>query len=405
MRILGLQETDWLNRGPNTQHHLLERLSKNSKMKITVIDYDINKLQRSNSFFIKKRVFSHIERAVRNSDVKVIRTAHIQIPYVRRISSLITNFFEIFRIIRKEKPDMIIGFSMTNGIIGLFFSKIFHIPYIFYYIDLLHTLVPISYVKKLARIISRFLFKFSDQLIVVTTLLYDFVLKEGAASNKVKILLNGISLENTEVDEKKLKLIKTKHDVSENDFVLFFMGYLYDFAGLKEIIDFYNDDVKNGKYNIKLLIVGDGGIYKELIKHIREIKADWVILTGRIPFFEIPEYINLADLCLMSFKLNEITKTITPVKVLEYMAMKKPVLSNSLPGIILEIGKNKGVIFVNNQQDLIKKIATLIPQKEELRKIGLKGYSIIEERYIWSKIIKEFKTLMIKVIKNKRMCG
>lgn len=33
---------------------------------------------------------------------------------------------------------------------------------------------------------------------------------------------------------------------------------------------------------------------------------------------------------------------------MEYMAMKKPVLSNSLPGVILEIGKDNGVIFAKN---------------------------------------------------------
>ena len=291
---------------------------------------------------------------------------------------------------------------MTNGIIGLFFSKIFRIPYIFYYIDLLHTLVPISFAKKIARIASRFLFKFSDRIIVVTKLLYNYVINEGASHKKVKLLLNGVSLENTKVDKKKLKLIKTKLAISDNDFIIFFMGILYDFAGLKEIIDFYNKDIKSGKFNIKFLIVGDAGIYHELVKYVKEVHADWVILTGRVPFFEIPEYIDLADLCLMSFKINEITKIITPVKVLEYMAMEKPVLSNSLPGIVLEIGKNNGVIFANNQQDLIKKIGTLIPQKEYLRKIGLQGYKIIEERYLWSNILKEFKNLMIKVIKSKR---
>ena len=41
MIILGLQETDWLTRGPHTQHHIFERLSKNPNFKITVFDYDI----------------------------------------------------------------------------------------------------------------------------------------------------------------------------------------------------------------------------------------------------------------------------------------------------------------------------------------------------------------------------
>ena len=58
MIILGLQETDWLTRGPHTQHHIFERLSKNPNIKITVLDYDIDKLIRSQSLFIKKKVYS-----------------------------------------------------------------------------------------------------------------------------------------------------------------------------------------------------------------------------------------------------------------------------------------------------------------------------------------------------------
>ncbi|NVM35971.1 MAG: hypothetical protein HWN81_10265 [Candidatus Lokiarchaeota archaeon] len=42
------------------------------------------------------------------------------------------------------------------------------------------------------------------------------------------------------------------------------MGFLYDFAGLEEIVTFYNDDVKAGKFNLKLIILGDGGIYNKL---------------------------------------------------------------------------------------------------------------------------------------------
>ncbi len=146
MIILGIQETDWLKRGPHTQHHIFERLSKNSAIKITFLDYDMDKLLRSNSLFIKKRKYSQVDRSVKNSNVNIIRTAHIQVPYLRRISSLITNFFEILNFIRKNRPDLIIGFSLSNGIIGLLLARLFRIPYIFYYIDLLHTLVPFPFV-------------------------------------------------------------------------------------------------------------------------------------------------------------------------------------------------------------------------------------------------------------------
>jgi len=403
MNILVLQETDWLTRGPHTQHHVFERISKSSNIKISVIDYDIDKSMHSKSIFIKKQIFTNINRAIDISKVKIIRTAHIQVPYLRRITSLITNFYEMVKLFRKNRPDVIIGFSLTNGIIGLVLSKLYSIPYIFYYIDLLHTLVPVHYAKKIAAIFSRFLFKKSDQVIVVTKSLQKYVINGGVKSENVKVLLNGISLENTRVNKEKLELLKQKYLRSEDEFVIFFMGYLYDFAGLKEIIDYYNVDVKNGQLKLRFIIVGDGGIYSSLVNYIKEIQADWVVLTGRIPFFDITEYIELADLCLMSFDLNDVTREITPVKIMEYMAMKKPVLSNSLPGVVNEIGKNNGVIFAKNQSELIKKIELLSKNKESLKEIGQKGFKLIKKYYVWPKILKEFKRILINIIKSKNM--
>ncbi len=402
MKLLGLQETDWLTRGPHTQHHIFERLSTNDNFHVTVFDYDIDKIMRLNSLLIKKQVYNDIHRAVKDSKVTIIRTAHIQIPYIRRISSLITTFFELLKFIRKNHPDIIIGFSITNGLIGLILAKIFRIPYIFYYIDLLHTLVPITYAQYFARLISRFLFKKSDHVVVVTNFLNKYVISEGVLPEKVSILLNGISLENTLVNPKKLNFLRSKLAIKEDDFILLYMGHLYDFAGLKEIVEYYHSDVTSGKLNIKFLILGDGGIYKDLLNYTKEIGAEWVIMTGKVPFFDITEYIELADLCLMSFSLNNVTKDITPVKIMEYMAMKKPVLSNSLPNVVREIGENNGVIFARNQNELIKNIRELVGRKETLSKIGFQGFDLIKKHYVWPTILNKLKEIIITLIKEKK---
>lgn len=402
MNILVLQETDWLTRGPHIQHHIFERLSKIPSIKITVIDYDIEKKMRSNSLFIKRKEYRKTSRTIKNSKVIVIRSAHLQVTYLRRITSLISNFFEILKIIRRNRPDVIIDYSMTTGSIGFIFARLFHIPFIFHYIDILHQLVNISYLQKFARAVSRVLLKHSDLVLIYTILHQNYVIREGTSPQNVKIIRNGISLENTIVDEKKFNILKEKLSISDQDFVIFFMGYLYDFAGLKEIIDFYHHYVENGKCNLKFLIVGDGGIYNDLVRYVKEIKADWVILTGRVPYFEITEYIHLADLCLLSFKINSVTREITPIKVIEYMAMKKPVLSNSLPGVVLDLGEESGVIFGKNQVDLISKIKDLILLKEELKQRGEKGFEFIKKKYLWSKILKEFKKNMINVITKKQ---
>ena len=67
--------------------------------------------------------------------------------------------------------------------------------------------------------------------------------------------------------------------------------------------------------------------------------------------------------------------------------MKKPVLSNSLPALIDEIGINNGIIFSKNQDDLIKEIGNLITNKGKLKEIGQMGYNYAVKNCLWSKII------------------
>jgi len=84
------------------------------------------------------------------------------------------------------------------------------------------------------------------------------------------------------------------------------------------------------------------------------------------------------------------------------MAMKKPVLSTNLPSIVREIGKNNGVIFAQNQKELVEKIRDLAKEKEKLKNIGLQGYELIKKHYMWPNILKDLKKIMLDLIKEKK---
>ena len=46
---------------------------------------------------------------------------------------------------------------------------------------------------------------------------------------------------------------------------------------------------------------------------------------------------------------------IVPIKIYEYMAMCKPVITTKLPGIMMEFGENKGIYYVDKPSDVISK--------------------------------------------------
>lgn len=82
----------------------------------------------------------------------------------------------MLKIIRENRLDIIIEYSMTNGFIGLLLAKLFNIPYIFHYIYSLHKLVFLLYTQNIARICSRISLKYADQDIIYTKLERTYVI-------------------------------------------------------------------------------------------------------------------------------------------------------------------------------------------------------------------------------------
>ncbi len=88
MRILIVQDTDWLNRNPAQQHHLADRLSLRGH-EVRVIDYDI--LWRTNGkrgIFSQRQVFDHISKTVNGANITVIRPGILRVPWLEYISPL-----------------------------------------------------------------------------------------------------------------------------------------------------------------------------------------------------------------------------------------------------------------------------------------------------------------------------
>ncbi|MBI3945604.1 MAG: glycosyltransferase [Armatimonadetes bacterium] len=54
---------------------------------------------------------------------------------------------------------------------------------------------------------------------------------------------------------------------------------------------------------------------------------------GERPYEEVPELIRHFDACLIPFRLNELTESVNPVKMYEYFALGKPVVSTPLPEV------------------------------------------------------------------------
>jgi glycosyltransferase involved in cell wall biosynthesis len=54
---------------------------------------------------------------------------------------------------------------------------------------------------------------------------------------------------------------------------------------------------------------------------------------------QVPVYLKFADVCLIPFKLNELTKNVSPLKLYEYLACGKPVVSVAMPEVVAAVAE------------------------------------------------------------------
>jgi len=403
MRILLVQETDWINKGPFQQNHLMERLAKKHHQ-IRVIDHEILwHKQKRREVFSKRQVFNHVSRIYQDAEVTVIRPGIIKIPTLDYVSLLFSRRREIGRQINEFRPDVILGFHILSAYLGMQVAKKNNIPFIYYWVDVYHTQLSFKLYQWIGRRIEKKTLQNADKVLVINEKLKDYVIKMGSKPTKTCVVRGSVDLDrfNPSIDVTE---VKKRYQIKDSDIVLCFVGMFHKDLGLKEAIV----ELSRAKNpNLKLLLVGGGDQSapeenEELQNLAEELGiSGQVILTGRRPYQEIPALINVANICLLPAKYTEMMQDIVPIKMYEYMAMKKPVISTKLPGVMKEFGEDNGVIYVDKPEDVVAKAIELV-QNNSVEILGSKARSFVE-KYSWDSITDEFEKILEEAVESSKL--
>lgn len=398
MRILVVQESDWIEKGPHQSHHLMERLSKKGH-EIRVIDYEILWREHEKKGVISKReVFKNIRKVVDGGNITVIRPPIIKLSVFDYLSLIYTHRREIKRQIEEFKPDVIVGFGILNANIAIKLAKKRCILFVYYIIDELHRLVPQKHFQKLARFIESKNMKNADKVISINEGLREYTIQMGADREKTEVIRAGVELEFFNSDR---KVIRKRYGIRDGDVVLFFMGWLYSFSGLKEVA---MELTKSEKHNIKLLTLGKGDLWDALQDIKKKYSLDSRIITVEwSPYEEVPKYLAASDICLLPAYKNDIMKNIVPIKMYEYMAAGKPVISTRLPGVMKEFGNDNGVLYVDRSEDVVAKAVELV-QNGSVNELGSKARSFAE-RNSWDDITDEFEKILEEAVQSSKLAS
>ena len=400
MRILMVQETDWLKKGPFQQHHLLERLKLRGHQ-VRVIDYEVKWRVRlptdSRALINPRRTFSAKPKTCDGPTVDLVRPFMIRLQLLDYASMAISHTLEIQRQLTEFRPDVVLGFSILNSYVAMKLAQRRGIPFFYYLIDEYHKLIPERILQSLGKALVFQLLRNSDLVFVLTRNLGSYSISCGADPHRVILLPAGVDRNSFNPDISGAT-IRKRFDVGTEDVLMLFMGWLYRFTGVKEVVK----SLLSEEFGIpiRLMVVGRGELSKDLAKMQRSAR-DKLILVDWVDYNVLPEYIASSDVCLLPSPYGDVVRNIVPIKTYEYMSCGKPVVATRLPGIVDEFGYGNGIVYADSPEQIVRTVASLGRNKENLRRLGSRAAAYVEN-HNWDQKVTEFERILTETATSKK---
>jgi len=403
MNILFVHEVDWLNKVVFDIHSMAELLSHLGHQ-VFAIDYEDSwqGISPFNFKNLKSREFDNVSRAIVGASVCLRRPGFIRVPVLSRLSAIFTHYLEIKRVIKEKNIDIIVLYSVpTNGLQTVYLARKFNIPVVFRSIDILHRMVNHLTLRPITKSLEKRVYSSADKILANAPRYLRYVTQMGVPESKIKLLLMPVDTELFRPTAESTEL-RQKWGIDKNDQLIVFIGTLFEFSGLDGFIRHF-PQVLEQVPEAKLLIVGDGTQRAKLEQIIMELDLKRkVIITGFQPYLTMPQYINLATICINAFLNTEETGDIFPGKMLQYLACGKATVATPLAGITSILpGESHGVAYAN-AEGIVQEVVRLLKTPELRQQLGKAGLGYVEKAHSYAVISRQFETELKEAVRLKQ---
>lgn len=325
----------------------------------------------------------------------------INLPFlVRKIAPLtdLRALFTLFKILRKERPDIVHTHTSKAGFLGRFASFLARVPII---IHTPHGHVFHSYfgpvLTKIFVIAEKISSLITDKIITLTNRERDeHIERRIAPLNKFITIHSGVDLDRFMNLNINIKKKKKELNIPKDYCVIGTVGRLVPIKGHKYLVSAAEMIIKEFPKTV-FIFVGDGFLKPILERHAEALGIRKnIIFTGWRK--DVPEILYLFDILVFP-SLNEGMGRV----MVEGMSLGKPIVASNVGGIrdLIEDGKNGILVSPRDSNALRKAISRLIRNKklaEGLGKIGkMEVYPDFDASTMVKKIDNLYESLLSKV--------
>ena len=272
----------------------------------------------------------------------------------------------------------------TIFIIGRFY-KLFGKQFVFDHHDINPELYEAKFGKRgfghrLLAWLERRTFKTADMVISTNESYRDIALTRGGVKpERVFVVRSGPDLT-------RLKQVPANPALKKGrKYLVGYVGVMGKQEGIDLLLQAVQLIVKHlERSDIHFGLVGGGTELEAMRQLAKDLGiADYVTFTGRVPDAELLEMLNTADICVNPDRANDMNDRSTMNKVMEYMALGKPLVQFDLTEGRVSAGAAAWYARPNDVADLAQKMVALLGDPQERARMGAVGRERIEHVLSW----------------------
>jgi alpha-maltose-1-phosphate synthase len=215
----------------------------------------------------------------------------------------------------------------------------------------------------------------SDRVRAVSQGIKSYLVSLGVEEDKIAIIGNG-----TDINHFRPLDITTVYDVG-------FIGNFAKWQGLEWLIHAFAQVIE-ARPGTRLVIGGSGPEERIIREQIERYSLGrQVILAGIVPYQEAPYFINQCRVCVAPFRSRgsgSDNKSISPLKIRDYAACGRAIVSSRIPGLEELEGAGFGILVPQGDiTGLSAAIIRLLDQPELCDEMGRKARQYAESHYSW----------------------
>ncbi|MGH9801253.1 MAG: glycosyltransferase family 4 protein [Blastocatellia bacterium] len=292
----------------------------------------------------------------------------------------ITSLNQIRRFVDKEQIDVLLLYNLPQ-------APLLHLVDCHAHFDLADDLVAMMEVElgiiakagmmTAANIVQNYMLKKAATVTVASSVL------EEQIERRVLMLPNGADIgELDQVDDSAWRSQKT--------------GPTVGFVGAFEYWVDFELVLRTAKRlpHVTFLLVGSGRRLTDINQMIAEFGLKNVVLTGAKPYREAMSYVAGMDVCLLPFTEDAVADGSCPLKLFEYAALRKPIVSTPTREVS-RIGQG-WISFADDDAGFADAIQSLLADRRAVTHAGEAGRALVEQLYNWPNLTRQLEELLLK---------